>query len=59
MKILPEEYVAKVDIFLDLWRQQMISDIELVESITNLGKEVVIIDNNFAIIPAIQIKPKD
>lgn len=41
-----QEYAKKVEAFLDMWREEMISDIELVECIHRLEAEVTIIDGN-------------
>lgn len=58
-----KEYAKKVEAFLEMWREEMISDIELVESIHRLEAEVFIIDGNdeygyYAIVPGSQILPR-
>lgn len=61
--ITVDEYAKKVDTFLELWREQMISDIELVESIHRLEAEVTIIDGNeqvgfYSVVPSSRILRK-
>lgn len=58
-----QEYAKKVDTFLDLWREEMISDIELVECIHRLEADVFIIDGDdqvgyYAVVPSSRIKPR-
>lgn len=56
--ILIEDYADKVERFIDLWREQMITDIELVENVTNLGKEVLVIEGNYIAHPSIVIRKR-
>lgn len=60
-----QEYAKKVETFLELWREEMISDIELVESIHRLEDGVFIIQGNkqvgyYSVAPSSRIKkPQD
>lgn len=53
-----KEYAKKVETFLELWREEMISDIELVDSIDRLSKDVVVIHNNHVVVPESRILPR-
>lgn len=58
-----KEYVKKVETFLDLWHEEMISDIELVESIHNLEANVFIVQGDekvgfYSAVPSSQIRPR-
>lgn len=60
--MLVEEYVKKVETFLELWREEMISGIELVECIEGLSRDVVYIRDNNVIVPTSQFRhraPRD
>lgn len=61
--ITVEEYVEKVNGFIELWREEMISDIELVESVHRLEAEVMIIQGDdkvgfYSTVPFSQIQPR-
>lgn len=61
--ITVQEYATKVETFLDLWREEMISDIELVESLHNLENQVYIVDGNdqygyYVVVPSSRIVPR-
>lgn len=58
-----QEYAKKVEAFLDMWREEMISDIELVECIHRLEAETFIIQGNdqvgyYSTVPFSRTKPK-
>lgn len=58
-----QEYAKKVEAFLDMWREEMISDIELVECIHRLEAEVMLIQGNdkvgfYSAFPSSQILPR-
>lgn len=58
-----EEYAKKAETFLDMWREKLISDLELVESIHRLEAEVFIIDGNdqygyYSVVPSSRILPR-
>lgn len=47
--IMINEYADKVERFIDMWREELISDVELVKVINDLTRKVVVIDNNYAV----------
>lgn len=53
-----EEYANKVEVFIDLWRNKLITDLELVNSIDSLSKDVIIIEGNYVKVPTSRIKKK-
>lgn len=65
LMITIQEYAKKVEAFLEMWREEMISDIELVETIHRLEAEVFVIQGDdkvgyYSVAPSSRInKPRD
>lgn len=43
------EYADKVERFVDMWRQDLITDAELVSVIQDLTSKVIVIDGNYVV----------
>ena len=47
--IMINEYADKVERFIDMWREELISDAELVKVVNDLTRKVVVIDNDYTV----------
>lgn len=52
------EYAHKVEVFIDLWRENLISDFEFVESVENLSKDVIVVRGNYVVTLNSQVQPR-